>query len=75
MDAFVEIDTPHLLPQLRAKLEEAGCSTEAVGSRGCHVFHHEAADAEEALFELCFFVRAWARSHGDVAVRLGPDVR
>ena len=74
MDAFVEIDTPYLLAQLRAELEDYGCSTEAVGSHGCLVFHHEAADAEEAFFELCFFVRAWARSHGDVAVRLRPGV-
>jgi hypothetical protein len=70
MDAFVEIDTPYLLSKLRADLEDCGCSTEAVGSRGCVVVHHEAADDEEAFFELCFFVRAWAQSNGDVDVRL-----
>jgi hypothetical protein len=73
VDAFVEIDSPYLLSKLRAELEDCGCSTESVG-RGCAVVHHEAADDDEAFFEVSFFVRAWAQSNGDVDVRLRPRV-
>jgi hypothetical protein len=74
MRLIVEIDTPDLLPQLRAELEAGGCSTEAVSPYRCRVIHDEAADVVEAFDELGFFVRAWAQSQGDVAVRLRPDV-
>jgi len=74
MAVIVEIDTPDLLPQLRAELEAYGCSTEPVGSRGCRVRHEQAEDLMEAVSELAFFVRAWARSEGGVAVRLRAAV-
>ena len=74
MDVIVEIDPADLLPQLRAELEAYGCSTESVGSRRCRVLHEQADNVMEALSELAFFVRAWARSEGGVAVRLRADV-
>jgi hypothetical protein len=74
VDAFVEISSPYLLAKLRAELEDCGCSTEGAGLRGFYVLHEAAADDEEAFFELSFFVRAWAQSNGDVAVRLRREV-
>ena len=70
MDVIVEIDPPDLLPQLRAELEAYGCSTKRVGSRRCGVLHEQADNVMEAVSEIAFFVRAWARSQGGVAVRL-----
>jgi hypothetical protein len=73
VNVIIEIDTQDLLPHLRAELEAGGCSVEPISSHGCRVSNHKTADPEEAFFELCFFVRAWARTHGDVAVQLRPD--
>jgi hypothetical protein len=74
VDAFVEIYSPYLRAKLRTELEDCGCSTEGAGLRGFYVVHDEAADDEEAFFEVSFFVRAWAQSNGDVPVRLRRDV-
>ena len=45
-----------------------GDSVRPVGVRAGRVVDRRAVDAEEALCELRFFLRAWARAHGDVAV-------
>jgi len=74
MDVIVEIDTPDLLPELRAELEAYGCSTEPAGSRCCSVLHEQAENVMEAVSEVAFFVRAWARSKGGVGVRLRAAV-
>jgi hypothetical protein len=74
MNAIIEIDAPHLLARLRAELETGGCHTEPFGSRGCRVVQEQAVDAEEAYQDLGFFIRAWARSHGGVGVRLRPEL-
>jgi hypothetical protein len=74
MNVIIEIDAPQLLPHLRARLEAGGCSAHAISSHACRVLHQHAVDVDEAMRELRFFVRAWALSHGDVAVSLRPDV-
>jgi hypothetical protein len=74
MSVTIEIDAPRLLPHLLTCLEAGCCSAQAISPRACRVVHRQALSADEALCELRFFVRAWARTHGDVAVRLWPDV-
>ncbi len=70
MEAVIEIDTPRLLPHLLNRLRAAGFSVRPVGLHAGRVVDLRAADAEadEALCELRFFLSAWARAHGDVAV-------
>ena len=75
MDVMIEIDTPRLLPHLLSRLSAAGLSVRPVSLRGCRVVDQRAEDADEALCELRFFLRAWAIAQGDVAVsirRAGP---
>ena len=71
---MIEINEPHLLPQLLDRLEADGCSTESVGSHAGRVFHRDALDPHEALTEVRFFLTAWAQAHGDVAVSVRPAV-
>ena len=68
MEAVIEIDTPRLLPHLLNRLRAAGFSVRPVGLHAGRVVDLRAADADEALCELRFFLSAWARAHGDVAV-------
>ena len=68
MEAVIEIDTPRLLPHLLNRLRAAGFSVRPVGLHAGRVVDRRAADADEALCELRFFLSAWARAHGDVAV-------
>ena len=72
MEVMIEIDAPRLLPQLLSRLSAAGFSVRPVGSHGCRVVDQRAEDADEALCELRFFLSAWARAHGDVAVSVRP---
>ncbi len=74
MGVTIEIDTPHLLPQLLDRLQADGCSVEAINSHACRVVHSEAVDTDEAVKELRFFVRAWAGGHNGVTVSLRPDL-
>jgi hypothetical protein len=74
MSVTVNIDEPQLLPSLLDLLEAGGCSARRVGSSACRVEYDEAESADEALHELRFFIRAWARSNGDVTVRLQPEL-
>ena len=67
---MIEINEPHLLPQLLDRLEADGCSTESVGSHAGRVFHRDALDPHEALTEVRFFVRAWAGGHAGVVVEV-----
>ena len=68
MEAVIEIDTPRLLPHLLNRLRAAGFSVRPVSLHAGRVVDPRAADADEALCELRFFLSAWARAHGDVAV-------
>lgn len=70
MEAVIQIDTPRLLPHLLNRLRAAGFSVLPVGLHAGRVVDQRAADADadDALYELRFFVNAWARAHGDVAV-------
>jgi hypothetical protein len=74
MNAIIEIDAPQLLTRLRAELEAGGCATEPFGECGCRVVQEQALEAEDAYQDLGFFMRAWARSHGGVGVRLRPEL-
>jgi hypothetical protein len=74
MGVTIEIDAPHLMPQLLHRLQADGCSVEPISSHACRVVHHAALDAEEAEKELRFFVRAWAGGHGGVTVNLQPEL-
>jgi hypothetical protein len=69
----IEIDLPHLLPQLMAGLRAGGCSAEPISSRACRVLYAQGIDRNAALCELRFYVRAWAMQHGDVGVSVWPD--
>jgi hypothetical protein len=68
LEAVIEIDAARLLPRLLLELWAAGFSVRPVGVRAGRVVDRRAVDADEALCELRFFLRAWARAHGDVAV-------
>jgi hypothetical protein len=70
----IEIDAPRLLPRLLLQLWACGFSVRPVGLRAGRVVDRRAVDADEALCELRFFLRAWARAHGDVAVSVRPAV-
>jgi hypothetical protein len=70
MDVMIEIDAPRLLPQLLSRLSAAGLSVRPVSLRECRVVDPRAADADDALCELRFFLSAWARAQGDVAVSI-----
>ena len=74
MGVTIEIDTPHLLPQLLDRLQADGCSVEPINSHACRVVHHTALDPDEAVKELRFFLRAWAGGHGGVTVKLQPEL-
>ena len=65
---MIQIDTPRLLPHLLNRLRAAGFSVRPVGLHAGRVVDHHSADADEALCVLRFFLTAWARAHGDVAV-------
>ncbi|MFL5929059.1 MAG: hypothetical protein ACJ77E_19185 [Gaiellaceae bacterium] len=73
MSVTIEIDAPQLLPHLLAGLEAGGCSAELISSHSCRVIHPQGVDEGVELLELRFYVRAWARRHGNVAVTLSPD--
>jgi hypothetical protein len=64
----VRIGDPALLPGLISALSSNDCITQRVGSDACRVVHVFAGQAEEALSELVFFVRAWQLAHPDVWV-------
>jgi hypothetical protein len=70
MQAVIQIDAPLLLPHLLTRLMAAGLSARPLGLDAGHVVEWRVADPDEALCELRFFLRAWARAHGDVAVRV-----
>jgi hypothetical protein len=70
MNVTIEIDSPHLLPQLVAGLQSGGCSTRLVNAHACRVVHPVGVDEEQVLCELRFYVRAWALQHGNIAVSL-----
>lgn len=70
MEVMIEIDAPRLLPHLLGRLSAAGLSVQPVSLRGCRVVDRRAAGADEALRELRFFLGAWARAQGDVAVSI-----
>jgi hypothetical protein len=72
MSVIIEIDAPRLLPHLVDWLRAAGCSAMPISSRACRVVHREAETVTQAMCELRFSAKAWASSHGDVAVRLRP---
>jgi hypothetical protein len=74
MEAVIQVDAPRLLPHLLMRLRAAGFSVRPVGLRETRVVDRRAADADEALCELRFFLNAWARAHGDVAVSVRPAV-
>jgi hypothetical protein len=74
MEVMIEIDAPRLLPHLLYQLWAAGFSVRRVGLRAGRVVDPRAADADEALCELRFFLSAWARAHGNVAVSARPAV-
>jgi hypothetical protein len=74
MEVMIEIDEPRLLPRLMYQLWAAGLSVRPVGLRAGRVVDRRAADADEALCELRFFLRAWARAHGGVVVSVYPAV-
>jgi hypothetical protein len=74
MEAVIQIDAPRLLPHLLMRLRAAGFSVWPVGLHETRVVDRRAADADEALCELRFFLSAWARAHGDVAVSVRPAV-
>jgi hypothetical protein len=69
----IEIDAPLLLPQLVAGLRAGGCSAELIDARACRVTHGPGAGEDADLCELRFYVRAWARRAGNVAVSVRPD--
>ena len=75
MEAMIEIDAPRLLPRLLIELRAAGFSVRPVGLRASRVVDRRADEDEyEALCELRFFLSAWAKAHGDVAVSVRPAV-
>ena len=74
MGIEIQIDAPHLLPHLIEGLVAGGCSAEIIDAGAARVVHGQALDETEAMTELRFFLRAWARGHGDVTVRLLPAV-
>ena len=74
LEAMIEIDEPQLLPHLLIRLRAAGFSVQPLSLRTGRVVDRRGADAEEALCELRFFLSAWARAHGDVAVCVRPGV-
>ena len=73
---MIEIDAPRLLPRLLIELWAAGFSVRPVGLRTSRVVDRRPADEDEAeaLCELRFFLTAWAKAHGDVAVSVRPAV-
>ena len=72
LSVVIEIDVPGLLPQLVARLRAADCWVVPVSSHACRVVHLQAESLNVAMLELRFFAKAWASSHGDVAVNLRP---
>lgn len=70
IEVMIEIDAPRLVPQLLSWLSTAGLSVQPVGPCGCRVVDQRAEDADEALRELHFFLSAWAKAQGDVAVSI-----
>ncbi len=74
LEAVIQIDAARLLPHLVLQLRAAGFSVRPISLHETGVVSRPAADADEALCELRFFVRAWARAHGDVAVSVRPAV-
>ena len=72
MSVIIEIDVPSLLPQLVARLRTADCWVVPISSHACRVVHLQAESLNDAMMELCFFAKAWARAHGGVAVQLRP---
>ena len=68
MGVSVRIDDPALLPELASQLARNGCVAQPVDDGACRVVHVFAADAEEALQEVIFFVRAWQLAHPNVTV-------
>jgi len=74
MEAVIKIDAPRLLPHLLMRLRAAGFSVRLVNLYETRVVDRRAVDADEALCELRFFLSAWARAHGNVAVSVRPAV-
>ena len=74
MEAVIQIDAPRLLPHLLIRLWASGFSVRPVSLYAGHVVDRRVADPDEALCELRFFLSAWARAHGDVAVSVRPAV-
>jgi hypothetical protein len=74
LEAVIQIDAARLLPHLLLRLRAAGFSVRPVSLHETRVVSRRAADADETLCELRFFLRAWARAHGDVAVSVRPPV-
>ena len=68
IEVMIEIDAPRLVPQLLSWLSPPAYRCGPSGPCGCRVVDHRADDADEALRELHFFLSAWARAQGDVAV-------
>jgi hypothetical protein len=72
LEVMIEINAPRLLPHLLIELWAAGFSVRPVGLCAGRVVDWPDADADEALCELRFFLTAWARAHGNVAVSVLP---
>jgi hypothetical protein len=72
MAAVIQIDEPRLLPHLLMRLRAVGFSVRRVSLHEGRVVDRAAADEDEALCELRFFLSAWARAHDDVAVSVRP---
>ena len=66
MPMRVRISESALLPDLVDLLLRNGCVSYAVGEDTCVVVHVHARDADEALRELTFFIRAWRTQHPDL---------
>jgi len=74
LEAVIQLDAPRLLPHLLLRLRAAGFLVRPVSLHETRVVDRRVTDADEALCELRFFLSAWARAHGNVAVSVRPAV-
>jgi hypothetical protein len=72
MAMTVEITDSDLLTDLMNAFARSGCIANRATGRACRVIHPLASNAEEALLEVAFFIRAWQLRHPDVGAKLTP---